>query len=277
MKNIVTRRKFLALVAATGTALTLPGTLIANHHRKIASPAWDAVREHLFQDREIFPGDGVVEVIAPVRPPNGGDVTVRIMAAFPQTPERFLKKHYLVVDENPSPVAGVFTLTPESGIADVNARIRVNAYSNVRVISETSDGHLYMDSTFVKASGGCSAPPMNNDPLLKLAMGKTTLLNEGKASNGTYKFHLSVVHPSYSGLQKDQITLLYIAPHYVENIEVKNHDGDVIFAVSGDISFSENPSFGFHYAPHGNEDSLSVRIMDSRKKTFESQWPVSSA
>ena len=277
MRNIITRRKFLTLIAATGATLTLPGTLVANNHHKNAPPAWDAIREYLFQDKEILPGDGVVEVIAPVRPPNGGDVTVRIVAAFPQTPECFLKKHYLVVDENPSPVAGVFTLTPESGIADVNTRIRVNAYSDVRVISQTNDGRLYMNSTFVKASGGCSAPPMNNDPLLKLAMGKTTLLNEGKASNGTYKFHLSVVHPSYSGLQKDQITLLYIAPHYVENIEVKNRDGEVIFAAGGDISFSENPSFGFHYAPRGNEDFLSVKIMDSRKKTFESEWPVSSA
>ncbi len=277
MKNIITRRKFLTLVAASGATLTLPATLLANNHNENDPPAWDAIREYLFQDRGIFPGHGVVEIIAPVRPPNGGDVTVRIAAAFPQTPERFLKKHYLVVDENPAPVAGVFTLTPESGIADVNTRIRVNDYSDVRVISETNDGLLYMNSTFVKASGGCSAPPMNSDPLLKLTMGKTTLLDEGKTSNGTHKFHLSVVHPSYSGLQKDQITLLYIAPHYVENVEVKNRNGDVIFAVSGDISFSENPSFGFHYAPRGNEDFLAVRIMDSDKKTFESQWPLVSA
>ncbi len=276
MRHAVTRRKFLTSVAAAGAALAFTRTSVANNHNKNEPPAWDAIREHLFQDKEILPGDGVVEIIAPVRPPNGGDVTVKIAAAFPQTPERFLKKHYLVVDENPSPVAGVFTLTPESGVADVNTRIRVNAYSEVRVISEASDGRLYMDSTFVKASGGCSAPPTNTDPLAKLAMGKTTLLNEGKTADGARKFHLSVLHPSYSGLQKDQITLLYIPPHYVADVEVKNRNGELIFAVTGDISFSENPSFGFHYVPRGSDDLLSVRIMDSRKKTFESEWPVSS-
>ncbi len=277
MRFAVARRRFLASVAATGATLAFARTSLANNHNKNEPPAWDAIREHLFQDKEILPGDGVVKIIAPVRPPNGGDVTVKIAAAFPQTPERFLKKHHLVVDENPSPVASTFTLTPESGVADVNTRIRVNAYSDVRVISEANDGRLYMDSIFVKASGGCSAPPTNTDPLAKLAMGKTTLLNEGKAPSGAHKFHLSVRHPSYSGLQKDQITLLYIPPHYIADVEVKNRGGDLIFAARGDISFSENPSFGFHYVPRENNDLLSVKIVDSRKKVFESEWPVSSA
>lgn len=277
MKPVVTRRKFLLSTAAAGAALTFARTSVANNHNKNEPPAWDAIREHLFQDKEILPGDGVVKLVAPVRPANSGDVTVKISAAFPQTPERHLKRHFLVVDENPSPVASVFTLTQKSGVADVNTRIRVNAYSEVRVISEADDGRLYMDSVFVKASGGCSAPPTSTDPLATLAMGKTTLLDEGEAADGTHKFHLSVLHPSYSGLQKDQITLLYIAPHYVENVEIKNRSGDLIFAVKGDISFSENPSFGFHYAARRSDDVLSVRIVDSRKKIFESEWPVAAA
>ena len=269
----LTRRKFLVSAAATGAALVCQRLAAAE---EAGERAWDAIREHLFQQREILPGHNVVKVIAPVRPPNSGDVTVRIESLFPQSAERFVKKHHLVIDENPSPVAGVFTLSPQSGLANVATRIRVNAYSDVRAITEISDGSLYMDSMLVKASGGCSSPPMKSDPLMKLTMGKTTLIDEGKTAAGPHKFHVSVIHPSYSGLQKDQLTHLFIPPHYVENVEVRNREGETVFAASGDISFSENPSFGFHYTPRA-DDVLSVKVTDSRKKVFESQWPVLSA
>ncbi len=274
MTIALTRRKFLISTAAAGTALICGRSAFADAPSE--EQAWDAIREHLFRQKKILSGDGVVKVIAPVRPPNSGDVTVQIESLFPQTPERFVKKYYLVIDENPSPVAGVFTLSPQSGVANVATRIRVNAYSDMRAIAEFSDGNLYMDAIFVKASGGCSAPPMKVDPLAKLTIGKATLVDEGKTASDAHKFHISVIHPSYSGLQKDQLTHLFIPPHYVENIEIKNREGEMVFAVNGDISFSENPSFDFHYVPRQN-DMLSVKMVDSRKKTFESQWPVLSA
>ena len=41
-------------------------------------------------------------------------------------------------------------------------RVRVNDYSYLRVIAETQSGELHMAQTFVKASGGCSAPAVKN-------------------------------------------------------------------------------------------------------------------
>ena len=64
----------------------------------------------------------------------------------------------LVVDANPAPVAAVFNMSPENGVATISTRLRINAYSHVRAIAETSDGELFMATRFVKASGGCSAP-----------------------------------------------------------------------------------------------------------------------
>ncbi len=270
MTSALTRRKFLLSTAAAGATLAFGRALAADEQ------AWDAIREHLFQDQKIVPGDNFIKLIAPTRPPNSADVTVQIASSLPQSAERFVKKHYLVVDENPSPVAGVFTLAPQNGLADVTTRIRVNSYSHVRVISETNDGDLYMNTAFVKASGGCSAAPGKEDPLAKLARGKTTLLDEGETENGAHKFHVSVIHPNYSGLQKDQITLYFIPPHYIESVEVKNQKGEMVFAVNGDITFSENPSFGFHYIPQ-KSDVLTVKVTDSHKKTFETWWPVTSA
>ena len=67
---------------------------------------------------------------------------------------------------------GIFHFTPHSGKADLALRVRLNAYSNVRVITETSDGKLHMSKRFVKASGGCSAPVGTNLEAAFKRMGK---------------------------------------------------------------------------------------------------------
>ena len=260
-----TRRKFLMCSAATGVALKL-GSAFAEQKQ-----AWLAIRDFLFQGRPIEDAEQWVSLIAPERPPNGGDVPISVVSRYPQSSDQFIKTHYLVVDENPSPIAGEFSLSPKNATADISTRIRVNAYSDVRVISETNDGKLYMAKTLVKASGGCSAPPMESDPMAKLTMGKMQLIQSEIAAD---KFHLAITHPNYSGLQKDQQTLYFIPPHYIERVEIKNRKGDTVFAVKGDISFSENPSFDFSYIAAEDNDMLSVEAVDSRKKVYQSQWSI---
>ena len=89
---------------------------------------------------------------------------MKIASRLPQAPNLYVKRLYIVVDKNPSPVAAVFDLTTEVGQADLETRLRVDEYSHVRVVSELSNGELHTDSRYVKVSGGCSAPP-NRDQL----------------------------------------------------------------------------------------------------------------
>ena len=49
-----------------------------------------------------------------------------------------------------------------NGSSPISTRVRVNDYTNVHAVAELSDGQLYVVSTFVKASGGCSAPMAKN-------------------------------------------------------------------------------------------------------------------
>ena len=76
--------------------------------------------------------------------------------------KRALQSLTLVIDENPAPVAGTFTIGPHAGVTSISTRIRVNSYSYVRAVAELSDGQLYGVQAFVKASGGCSAPASSN-------------------------------------------------------------------------------------------------------------------
>ena len=43
-------------------------------------------------------------------------------------------------------------------MTEISTRVRVNNYTDVHAVAELSDGKLYMTKTYVKASGGCSAP-----------------------------------------------------------------------------------------------------------------------
>ncbi|WP_442975157.1 quinoprotein dehydrogenase-associated SoxYZ-like carrier, partial [Salmonella enterica] len=127
---------------------------------------WERLRERLFAGRPIAADSGQVQLVVPLRAAYGASVPVKIVSRLPQTGERYVKRLYVLVDKNPSPLAAVLDLGREIGQADFETRLRVDEYSHVRVVSELSDGSLHMDSRYVKTSGGCSAPPNRDSPHL---------------------------------------------------------------------------------------------------------------
>ena len=67
-----------------------------------------------------------------------------------------------MIDQNPAPMAAKFELGPDANVTEISTRVRVNNYTDVHAVAELSDGKLYMTKTYVKASGGCSAPAAKN-------------------------------------------------------------------------------------------------------------------
>lgn len=270
----ITRRRFVASAASAGLMLHLAPLMAAETAgtsqvgEMVDETAWQAIREFLFQDRAIDEGNPIAMISAPYRAQNGADVSVQIAPKTPQTEAGYIKKHYLVVDENPSPVVGQFALSPKNGSAAISTRIRVDKYTHVRVISEDHNNRLHMHKTYVKSSGGCSAPPVSDSEMAALNLGKTRLIEE-KADNGLSKIYVSILHPNHSGLQRDIVTNLTIPPHYVTDVVVTNTAGEKVFSVKGDISFSENPSFEFYYKPKA-EDVLLAQVTDSQGRTYDS-------
>jgi hypothetical protein len=61
-----------------------------------------------------------------------------------------------------SGVAARFERGPDANVSEISTRVRVNNYTDVHAVAELSDGQLYMTKTYVKASGGCSAPAAKN-------------------------------------------------------------------------------------------------------------------
>ncbi|MGI9452530.1 MAG: thiosulfate oxidation carrier protein SoxY, partial [Geminicoccaceae bacterium] len=76
---------------------------------------WPEIKEYLFQDRNIEEAGRVLRLEAPELALDAATVPIKVVAGIPQTEDRYIKTIHLVIDKNPSPIAGVFHMTPESG------------------------------------------------------------------------------------------------------------------------------------------------------------------
>jgi sulfur-oxidizing protein SoxY len=266
--------KVLGVIAASvllaASAPAAPGGLPAPAAHTDSSPEWESLRDKLFGARPVDATPGTVQIIAPLRAAYGASVPVKIVSMLPQTPELYIKRVYLLVDKNPSPVAAVLDLTTEVGQADFETRLRVDEYSHVRVVAELSNGTLHTDSRYVKTSGGCSAPP-NRDALNLI--GTTVLKVPGPvAMNGATAADVTVLHPNDTGFELNQTTVMYIPAHFVRSIKV-SYAGRKIFDADLDFSVSENPTLRFNFVPHG-QGVLKAEVEDSKDGRWEGTFSV---
>ena len=112
----------------------------------------------IFNGRTLEDGAGLITLDAPYRAEDAAIVPLTIRATLPAGDTRRVEAITLVIDKNPAPVAATFKFGDASGVASISTRVRIDMYTNVRAVAALSDGKHYMVTTFVKASGGCSAP-----------------------------------------------------------------------------------------------------------------------
>jgi sulfur-oxidizing protein SoxY len=275
---LTSRRRFGLLLAAApaslgwfaAPAIAAVGGLPTNVGHGDTSPEWEALRPKLFQNRPIQAGQSRVQVIVPLRAAYGATVPVKMVAKLAQRPELYMKRLHIVIDKNPSPIAAVLELTPELGQADFETRLRVDEYSHIRVITEWSDGALHMDSRYVKVSGGCSAPPNRDHPE---NIGKTAFkLPEGLKMGAPTAADVTVTHPNDTGFELNNITVMFIPPHFVRSLKV-SYAGRKLFDAELDFSISENPSFRFNFVPK-SEGELKAEVEDSKEGRFVGRLQV---
>jgi sulfur-oxidizing protein SoxY len=260
-----------ALVAAAGlSAITPPlAAQLKSGDAPDASERWVQVRSSLFAGRKINDtASGVIQLDAPSRAEDAAIVPIAIRAAFPQSAERSIRKVWLVIDNNPSPIAAVFSYTLASGRADIETRVRIDEYTFVRAIAETSDGQLHMNTRFVKASGGCSAPPGKDPMAAKASLGQMRWRVEATpAARQPVLAQLMISHPNDSGMVMDQSTRQYTPPHFVRRVDV-TYGGQLVLSADLDFSISENPNLRFFFVPQGDGE-LKAEVVDTNELKFE--------
>lgn len=259
-------RLFLAVAVFSAIAVNAAAAQEAG-----SDDTWKALKPDVFGERPIEDASPLLRLDAPKRAEDAAMVPVEVQIALPEGDPRSITKLTLIVDENPAPVAATFTFGGERHDVTLGTRLRVNSYSYVRAIAETSDGGLHMVERYVKASGGCSAPAMKDEETALKNLGQLKLksvsadgLSDASKASRVSQLQLMIRHPNYSGLQMDPLTRAYIPAKFVDDIKVTQGD-QLIFSMQGGISLSEDPAIRVSYEPSGQEVHVDAADTDGQK------------
>jgi sulfur-oxidizing protein SoxY len=237
---------------------------------------WPGLVQDIFSNRAINDGTGVIAIEMPYRAEDAAIVPVTLRATLPPGDARRVLAITLVIDQNPAPMAARFELGQDSSVSEISTRVRVNNYTDVHAVAELSDGKLYMTKTYVKASGGCSAPAAKNIEEAKGKLGQMRFRQFAKPSegptSGAREAQIMIGHPNNSGLQMDQITQLYIPAFFINELRIWQDD-KLVLAMEGGISISEDPNIRFTYVPNGAK-RFRVEAKDTEGHVFQNEWKV---
>jgi sulfur-oxidizing protein SoxY len=228
---------------------------------------WRDLEKAALSGRIAAPANGIVTLDAPVRAEDAALVPMTITLAETQK----ARQVWLIIDDNPSPVAAHYTFGPAAYPHVLKFRVRVNDYTNVHAVAELEDGSLVADVKFVKASGGCSAPMGESDEEAMKGMGQMRLKFSGGATpDAPIEAVLMVRHPNFNGMQQNQVTQLYTPARFIDRISMTYGDKKVFDLETG-ISLASNPVLTFGLAPHPT-GLVRVEVHDSDnsvwRKTF---------
>lgn len=240
-------------------------------------PAWPELQSQIYGDALLTQTDSVIEIDAPYRTPL--DPRTGIGATIVAPEGQMIQSIAVILDNNPMPVSAVFDFTDPVPSFFFDVTMRINGPTPLHVVATTDQGQLFVAESFVKTSGqgACAAPP-GTDPELALAtLGEMNITVDSAAkgaelleavimSPATHSVAsakhaaVDISHPSHSGMQMDQITLLYIPSRYIETVGFEVN-GKSYFEMTGSISLSEDPQITVSLPE--NAQTFAVELTDT--------------
>lgn len=231
---------------------------------------WKELQQAIFEDRPVVAGGDVVALDAPKRALDAALVPITITTA----PEQGVAALYLVIDDNPGPLAAQVRFGPAGDPSHLALRVRVNQYTLMHAVAEMTDGRLLESTRFVKAAGGCSAPVGENEAASLAEIGRMKLRVNGTPTAGqSAEAQIMIRHPNYNGMQMDQLTRLYTPMRIVQTVDISFND-EAVLHLEGDISLSSDPVIGFRFRPSELPGKLKVIARDSDNAVFEQSFDV---
>lgn len=256
--------------------LAIPGLLAAV--ACAATPAtagedgWPTIRSAVFGERQIKETSAPFALYAPAQAADASVVPIDVR--FPAMIAGKVKALTLIIDRNPMPVAATFTFEDAYRQLDIGertlaTRVRIDSFSKVRAILETTDGELFMIAKFVAGAGGCSAPNSKDPEEALRTMGKMQVKSAlSGVHDGSWRDGIVMIrHPNFTGMQMDAKTRNFTPARFVDKLEVRSGD-KLLFSMTGGISISENPNLRFTYGIAAVADQLSVTAKDTENAKF---------
>ncbi len=262
-------KQTLALLSiALASSLTLAQTPAPDDDAARAE-RWQQLKTAIFANRAIDDGADILGLEAPPRAHDAALVPLTVTTSGAKPVEAV----YLIIDNNPGPLAGKFTFGEAADPSVLKVRMRVNTYTDIHAVAETSDGKLYSVQQFVKAAGGCSAPAGSNDAKALEDLGEMRLRLPPEVVIGKpVHAQLMIRHPNFNGMQMDQITRHYTPAHFIKTIEL-TFEGKRVLDMRSDIALSTDPVITFGFVPH-KAGKLKVVVNDSKDNRFERTFDV---
>jgi sulfur-oxidizing protein SoxY len=231
---------------------------------------WRELQQAIFDDRPVVDGGGLLALEAPKRALDAALVPITITTAA----EQDVAALYLVIDDNPGPLAARVRFGPAGDPSHLALRVRINQYTLMHAVAEMTDGRLLETTRFVKAAGGCSAPVGENEAASLAEIGRMKLrLAAEPVAGKPVEAQVMIRHPNYNGMQMDQLTRLYTPMRFVQTVEISFND-EAVLQLEGDISLSSDPVIGFRFLPKHLPGKLKVVVRDSDNAVFEQSFDV---
>jgi len=136
--SILTRRSLFKAAASTVIISAFPSSATASPTNV------ETAQNEIFGDRTI--NEGRVNLKLPSISENGYTVPIEIDVDSPMTSDDYVKKIAILSEKNPVTTIAVYDLTPQSGTAKIESRIRLGGTQTVAAIAEMSDGTLWSGS-----------------------------------------------------------------------------------------------------------------------------------
>ena len=195
----------------------------------VYSSSWDDyLKDEVFGEKTLW-YDNSILLQTPYRAMDPAGVEISIYDRAPGITD--YTKLTLVIDENPTPCCATFEFW--NIVPHIMTNIRVNAYTDIRVISENNYDALRYNKQYIKAAGGCSAPPVltSDKPF-----GTINLIQ----SNGWTK--IKIWHPNFSGMQFNQLTRSEIPAEYIDKVQMWVDD-KLVWEYNGTIGIAQDVFF----------------------------------
>ena len=229
---------------------------------------WKDLSQQVFGDKKLENGAKFIAIDAPDRAMDAALVPVGVTISG----QKGVKGLYLLVDDNPVPLAAHFTFGPAADPKEMRIRIRLEQYTYIHAVIEGGDGKLYQAARFVKAAGGCSGPAGPTNEALK-DLGAMKLQTQATYTPGkTMEVQLHIRHPNFNGMQMDLASRGYVPARFINQAEV-SYDGQQVFHFEGGISMSSDPAITFGFKPKAKGE-LTVVAQDNKETVFEHVFPI---
>ena len=233
------------------------------------SAAWPNIQKNLFGDREVIydSKNEMLEMFIPASAEDASTVPIIVRAKHFQSDKSWIKKIWLIADKNPSPIAGTFQFYLQSGLANVETRMRIEEYTHIRAVAENNEGKLIMAARWIRAAGGCSAAKGGDGD--EVAIGKVKFkVEDDVIANQPNKVQVMIAHPNHSGMALDALTQTRADPFYVKHVEV-SYQGTPVMIADVDFSISQNPNFRFYFTPENKGGELKAEFVDTKDLTYK--------